>query len=371
MVQEAAILRHSPLQMFVEGSRTVRLIAAIATIALLGGACGGRPQVFADERAQREAEAAFQELELPDVIPAVPSFTIESAKPLSPEKVRAIARIEGVALAVPVSSAKVRVSSKRVDKALTVAAVPTLDYRSVAPVSTRAADFVWFALMGGDGVMTPEAAEQLKLGNSTKVQIKGLGPLRLGALADNSTPNFADIVVDGDAHPIGRVTKVVVGAESGVTLNGLAREIRTKLDRVRMTWLLPKTEAIATQEAAAAVASTASFSAPSIAGLHPALAESVARLVAASQGRVWVVSGFRDSARQYELWVQALQKYGDPEIADNWVAPPGSSYHERGLAVDLGGDLALAARLVEELGLPLWRPMSWEPWHFELAGSRG
>jgi hypothetical protein len=105
-------------------------------------------------------------------------------------------------------------------------------------------------------------------------------------------------------------------------------------------------------------------------GLQPALRLAVDRLIAASNGRVYVESGIRSTARQTELWNEALAKYGDPEIADNWVARPGTSNHESGLAVDLGGDLGLAVRLVDDLGLPLWRPMSWEPWHFELAGSR-
>jgi Flp pilus assembly protein TadG len=106
-------------------------------------------------------------------------------------------------------------------------------------------------------------------------------------------------------------------------------------------------------------------------GLQPALKLAVDRLIDASNGRVYLVSGTRSTARQTELWKEALAKYGDPEIADNWVAKPGNSNHEAGLAVDLGGDLGLAVRLVDELGLPLWRPMSWEPWHFELTGSRG
>ncbi|MEA2485709.1 MAG: D-alanyl-D-alanine carboxypeptidase, partial [Actinomycetota bacterium] len=59
------------------------------------------------------------------------------------------------------------------------------------------------------------------------------------------------------------------------------------------------------------------------------------------------------------------------EAADDWVAPPGGSMHERGLAVDLGGDLQLAVRIVAQLHLPLWRPLMNEPWHFELIGSRG
>ena len=54
----------------------------------------------------------------------------------------------------------------------------------------------------------------------------------------------------------------------------------------------------------------------------------------------------------------------------DWVAPPGHSMHERGLAVDLGGDLARAVQLIDELDLPLHRPLANEPWHFELIGSR-
>ncbi|MGH2773882.1 MAG: M15 family metallopeptidase [Actinomycetota bacterium] len=107
------------------------------------------------------------------------------------------------------------------------------------------------------------------------------------------------------------------------------------------------------------------------AGLQPTLQRAVDRLIELSNGRVYLVSGVRSNERQTELWLEALQKYGDPEVADNWVARPGSSNHEAGIAVDLGGDLGLAASLVDELGLPLWRPMSWEPWHFELTGPGG
>ena len=45
--------------------------------------------------------------------------------------------------------------------------------------------------------------------------------------------------------------------------------------------------------------------------------------------------------------------------------------HERGVAVDLGGDLQLAASLIARLHLPMWRPLPNEPWHFELAGAAG
>lgn len=105
-------------------------------------------------------------------------------------------------------------------------------------------------------------------------------------------------------------------------------------------------------------------------GLHPGLAAAVDEIVTKSSGRVWVVSGFRSPARQAQLWAAALGKYGSAEAADDWVAPPGRSNHEKGLAVDLGGDLDEAVRLVEELDLPLHRPLAHEPWHFELSGTR-
>lgn len=105
-------------------------------------------------------------------------------------------------------------------------------------------------------------------------------------------------------------------------------------------------------------------------GMHPRLQHALDRLLAAGRGRIIVVSGWRSHERQRELWEQALVKYGDPEIADDWVARPGHSNHESGLAVDLGGDVELAARLIDQLGLPLYRPLSNEAWHFELLGSR-
>lgn len=105
-------------------------------------------------------------------------------------------------------------------------------------------------------------------------------------------------------------------------------------------------------------------------GMHPTLARAVERLIAESKGSVWLVSGYRSSAEQQELWESALARYGSPEEADDWVARPGDSMHERGLAADLGGDLSAAARIVDRLSLPLHRPLANEPWHFELAVPR-
>lgn len=93
-------------------------------------------------------------------------------------------------------------------------------------------------------------------------------------------------------------------------------------------------------------------------------------MVEASDGAIWINSGDRDTETQQRLWDEAVAKYGEDE-ARNWVAPPGNSFHEKGKAADLGGDLKLAARLAPEYGL--WFPMpgdDWEPWHVEPIGSR-
>jgi hypothetical protein len=90
-------------------------------------------------------------------------------------------------------------------------------------------------------------------------------------------------------------------------------------------------------------------------------------MVAGSGGRVYLVSGYRSHDEQQALWDEAVAKYG-PDEARNWVAPPGNSNHEKGLAADLGGDLDWAHQHAGEFGLSF--PMSWENWHIEPAGVR-
>lgn len=130
-----------------------------------------------------------------------------------------------------------------------------------------------------------------------------------------------------------------------------------------------ETEAKARASLDAALLAPRSLGASS-SGLHPSMSAAVGTLLAEARGAVVLNSGWRSPQRQTELWQEALRRYGSAEAADDWVAPPGRSMHERGLAVDLGGDLDLARRLVASLGLPLHTPLAHEPWHFELLGSR-
>lgn len=104
------------------------------------------------------------------------------------------------------------------------------------------------------------------------------------------------------------------------------------------------------------------------AGLDASFAHRLRQLVQASGGRITITSGHRSVERQQQLWDAAVKKYGSPQAARKWVAPPGKSNHNRGIAADLGGDLALAKRLAPQFGL--YMPMGHEPWHIEPAGSR-
>ena len=105
-------------------------------------------------------------------------------------------------------------------------------------------------------------------------------------------------------------------------------------------------------------------------GLAPALRAALARAGQLLGGPVPVTSGFRSADDQRRLWLaRATNRYP--------VAPPGTSMHERGLAVDVPA--AFAERLAavgHDAGLCRPYP-STDPVHFELcdrrlpAGGRG
>lgn len=107
--------------------------------------------------------------------------------------------------------------------------------------------------------------------------------------------------------------------------------------------------------------------APLPAGFDPQFGSKLNAMIAASGGRLRIVSGFRSHAQQQALWDEAVKRYGEIG-ARKWVAPPGHSNHEHGVAADLGGDLALAHKLAPQFGLVF--PMPWEDWHVEPAGAR-
>lgn len=95
-------------------------------------------------------------------------------------------------------------------------------------------------------------------------------------------------------------------------------------------------------------------------------------------------SGFRNPERQRRLWEQALKRYGSPQAARKWVAPPGSSPHQSGRAIDFylggrnsSGNVASLRRLpaykwlVENAACFGFYPYEAEPWHWEYNPSAG
>ena len=81
---------------------------------------------------------------------------------------------------------------------------------------------------------------------------------------------------------------------------------------------------------------------------------------------VMVTSGWRSKEYQEQLFRDALATYGTEDRAAEWVAPPGTSAHESGDAVDIGPLAAETwlARHGDAYGLcQVYRN---EPWHFEL-----
>ena len=88
----------------------------------------------------------------------------------------------------------------------------------------------------------------------------------------------------------------------------------------------------------------------------------------AGRWRGAVNSGYRPPWYQKRLWDEAVKKYGSEQAASKWVARPGTSRHGR-----KDGQGAVDVSLGEQLDASsnsLSRPMSWEPWHVQLAGTR-
>ncbi len=88
---------------------------------------------------------------------------------------------------------------------------------------------------------------------------------------------------------------------------------------------------------------------------------------AASDGvELGVNSGWRSRAYQERLLREAVAEHGSEEEAARWVAPPDSSSHVRGEAVDIGGAQARSWLAEHGASYGLCRTYDNEPWHFEL-----
>jgi LAS superfamily LD-carboxypeptidase LdcB len=106
--------------------------------------------------------------------------------------------------------------------------------------------------------------------------------------------------------------------------------------------------------------------------LNKGLYEALGALPPELRGQVTISSGFRTPERQAQLYADAVKKYGSPEAARKWVAPPGRSQHGFGNAADLSFQSDAARQWMHEnaakYGLAF--PLGNEAWHVEAAGAR-
>ncbi len=106
-------------------------------------------------------------------------------------------------------------------------------------------------------------------------------------------------------------------------------------------------------------------------GTDPEFARRMQAFIAASGGRITIVSAYRSNEKQASLYRNAIKRYGSEAAARKWVAPPGRSNHNHGLAIDLdynGDGEAWAHQNAARFGLTF--PMDHEPWHIEPIGVR-
>jgi hypothetical protein len=124
---------------------------------------------------------------------------------------------------------------------LRVAAVDPLEYRSIAPVATNEAEFVWTSLLSGEAVLTFEAAEDLGIEGGGTIELDGAGEMEVGAFADNQTPNIADVMVDANLGQAvdGSDQVLTVGVQPGTSLDALGTTLTEELPGSRLVPLIP------------------------------------------------------------------------------------------------------------------------------------
>ncbi len=209
-----------------------KLTLAIAVLSA-AVACGGRQDVFLDS-SPKPAHTAF---ELPDPVPAAPAYIATVEKGLSAGRIARLGATPGVAVLAPVSVRRVTVRGPVGKGVLRVGAVDPLAFRSVAPPSTRDAEFVWTALMSDRAVISFEAARKLGVKSADELLV-ARSAIKVGAFADNGNPNIADVLVSAEVArrmELGSPRVLVVGAKTGVTIETLGRDLRRRLPDARFT----------------------------------------------------------------------------------------------------------------------------------------
>ncbi|HWC15201.1 MAG TPA: M15 family metallopeptidase [Actinomycetota bacterium] len=371
-----------------------RLLVATLTV-IVAASCGGRQAVLWDPPQDRSAAFA-----LPDPIRADPAWVAILDEPASAIRLKQAAKTPGVAVLAPVSVKRISVRGPAARRKLRVAAVDPLPFRSVAPSSTRDAEFVWTALMSDRAVLTFDAADKLHVEPADELRV-GTTSLGIGAFADNGTPNLADIMVSSKVARtmrLGPPRLLVFGAKPGAAIDALGRELERRLPHATL------------RRIAAEPAADRSGAAPQAVGTASGAAIGTMTFRILSNGFIdpdpaWVASNIATgtvpilgTVRCHRIMIPqlaaALAEIEDTDLADE-IRPGdyagcyvprfigrdprrGLSMHAFGLALDLNastnhlgtrGDMHPdVVRIFQRWGFTwggIWSPP--DPMHFELA----
>jgi D-alanyl-D-alanine carboxypeptidase len=218
-----------------------KLLILLIVVLLVPAACGddsGAPP--ADEiLSEASSEGGIS---LPDPVEAIPAYLVSPGRPVDEEAVESLESVDGVNIVVPASVTKMEVSGPDGTMDLRVAAVDPLEYRSIAPVASNEAEFVWTSLLSGEAVLTFDAAEKLGIDNGGNVEFGGGRSIEVGAFADNQTPNIADVLVDESVESLGGGQNdqvLTVGVQPGTSLDALGTTLNDEIPGSELVPLIP------------------------------------------------------------------------------------------------------------------------------------
>jgi hypothetical protein len=218
-----------------------KLLLILILVLLVPAACGddGSGAPASDELLSKASSEGG--ISLPDPIDAVPAYLISPGEPAEEETIERLEAVDGVNLVVTASVRKMEISGPKGSENLRVATVDPLEYRSIAPVASNEAEFVWTSLLSGEAVLTFDAAEDLGIEGGGTIELDGGRAMEVGAFADNQTPNIADVMVDVNlAGQAGGGDQVLtVGVQPGTSLDALGTALSEELPGSKFVPLIP------------------------------------------------------------------------------------------------------------------------------------
>jgi hypothetical protein len=218
-----------------------KLLLILILVLLVPAACGddGSGAPASDELLSKASSEGG--ISLPDPIDAVPAYLISPGEPAEEETIERLEAVDGVNLVVTASVRKMEISGPKGSENLRVATVDPLEYRSIAPVASNEAEFVWTSLLSGEAVLTFDAAEDLGIEGGGTIELDGGRAMEVGAFADNQTPNIADVMVDVNlaGQASGGDQVLTVGVQPGTSLDALGTALSEELPGSKFVPLIP------------------------------------------------------------------------------------------------------------------------------------